>query len=118
MIDAYMKGQDLYAVIAQSAFDNEYWENLEFYPEFTEITDGGKTVVAGTEKESTVSTNGTNFIEVPWCYLVQTANGEKQISQLQLSDKIISDIGELSILNISDQYIKNGIKFIKISFQE
>ena len=37
MIDAYMKGQDLYAVIAQSAFDNNYEDNLEFYPEGSEI---------------------------------------------------------------------------------
>ena len=41
MIDAYMKGQDLYAVIAQSAFDNNYEDNLEFYPEFTELNEIG-----------------------------------------------------------------------------
>ena len=54
MIDAYMKGQDLYAVIAQSAFDNNYEDNLEFYPEFTELNEGDKTAVAGSGKEMTV----------------------------------------------------------------
>ena len=45
MIDAYMKGQDLYAVIAQSAFDNNYEDNLEFYPEGTEIEENGKKII-------------------------------------------------------------------------
>lgn len=47
MIDAYMKGQDLYAVIAQSAFNNNYEENLEFYPEGTVIEENGKQIVCG-----------------------------------------------------------------------
>ena len=47
MIDAYMKGQDLYAVIAQSAFDNNYEDNLEFYPEGTEIEENGKKIICG-----------------------------------------------------------------------
>jgi DNA polymerase I-like protein with 3'-5' exonuclease and polymerase domains len=47
MIDAYMKGQDLYAVIAQSAFDNKYEDNLEFYPEGTEIEENGKKIICG-----------------------------------------------------------------------
>ena len=47
MIDAYMKGQDLYAVIAQSAFDNNYEDNLEFYPEGTVIEENGKQITCG-----------------------------------------------------------------------
>ncbi|MBP5469874.1 MAG: hypothetical protein J6Z11_11600 [Candidatus Riflebacteria bacterium] len=47
MIDAYMKGQDLYAVIAQSAFDNNYEDNLEFYPEGTVIEENGEKIVCG-----------------------------------------------------------------------
>ena len=31
MYEAYNNGKDLYAMIAQAAFDNEYHENLEFY---------------------------------------------------------------------------------------
>lgn len=45
--DAYESGKDLYAIIAQSAFHNEYWENLEFYPEGYEIEIDGKKIVCG-----------------------------------------------------------------------
>ena len=47
MIQAYEEGKDLYAVIAQSMYHNEYWENLEFYPEGTEIELDGKKIVCG-----------------------------------------------------------------------
>ena len=47
MRQAYAEGKDLYAVIAQSMFNNEYWENLEFYPEGTEIELDGKTIICG-----------------------------------------------------------------------
>jgi DNA polymerase I-like protein with 3'-5' exonuclease and polymerase domains len=47
MIQAYLDGKDLYAVIAQSMFNNEYWENLEFYPEGTEIELDGKHIICG-----------------------------------------------------------------------
>jgi len=47
MIQAYEEGKDLYAVIAQSMYNNEYWENLEFYPEGTEIELDGKKIICG-----------------------------------------------------------------------
>jgi hypothetical protein len=47
MMQAYFEGKDLYAVIAQSMFNNEYWENLEFYPEGTEIELDGKKTICG-----------------------------------------------------------------------
>jgi hypothetical protein len=47
MMQAYFEGKDLYAVIAQSMFNNEYWENLEFYPEGTEIELDGKKIICG-----------------------------------------------------------------------
>ena len=47
MIEAYMKGRDLYAVIAQSAFHNNYEENLEFYPEGTVIEENGEKITCG-----------------------------------------------------------------------
>ena len=47
MYEAYTHGQDLYAMIAQSAYHNEYWENLEFWPEGTELDIDGQKVIAG-----------------------------------------------------------------------
>ena len=47
MYEAYTSGKDLYAMIAQSAFDNNYEDNLEFYPEGTEIEIDGKKVICG-----------------------------------------------------------------------
>lgn len=65
MIQAYKDGKDLYAVIAQAMYKNEYWENLEFYPAGTEIEIDGKKVIcgnkthlhkAGKERRSTAKT--------------------------------------------------------------
>lgn len=47
MYEAYNNKKDLYAMIAQSAYDNEYWENLEFYPEGTEVEIDGKKIITG-----------------------------------------------------------------------
>ena len=47
MLNAYKEGKDLYAVIAQSMYDNKYEDNLEFYPEGTKIVFEGKEVVCG-----------------------------------------------------------------------
>ena len=47
MYEAYNEGKDLYAMIAQSAFDNEYEENLEFYPPNIELEIDGKKVITG-----------------------------------------------------------------------
>ena len=47
MYKAYMEGKDLYAMIAQSAFDNNYEDNLEFWPEGTELELDGQKVIAG-----------------------------------------------------------------------
>lgn len=47
MIQAYVDGKDLYAVIAQSAFNNNYEDNLEFYPEGTVIEEDGRQIVCG-----------------------------------------------------------------------
>lgn len=47
MKEAYMADKDLYAMIAQSAYGNEYSDNLEFYPEGTELEIDGKKVIAG-----------------------------------------------------------------------
>ena len=47
MINAYKEGKDLYAVIAQKMFNNRYEDNLEFYPEGTEIELDGKKIICG-----------------------------------------------------------------------
>ena len=47
MKQAYMEDKDLYAMIAQSAFNNRYEDNLEFYPEGTELEIDGKKIIAG-----------------------------------------------------------------------
>jgi DNA polymerase I-like protein with 3'-5' exonuclease and polymerase domains len=47
MIQAYNEGKDLYCVIAASMFSNKYEDNLEFYPEGTEIELDGKKIICG-----------------------------------------------------------------------
>lgn len=47
MYKAYLEGKDLYAMIAQSAFDNNYEDNLEFWPEGTELEIDGQKIIAG-----------------------------------------------------------------------
>lgn len=47
MHEAYNNGKDLYAIIAQAAFHNNYEDNLEFYPAGTEIEIDGQKVICG-----------------------------------------------------------------------
>lgn len=47
MLNAYLEGKDLYAVISSKALKNKYEENLEFWPEGTELEIDGKKVIAG-----------------------------------------------------------------------
>ena len=47
MIQAYKDGKDLYCVIASKVFNNKYEDNLEFYPENTEIELDGKKIICG-----------------------------------------------------------------------
>ena len=47
MKQAYAEGKDLYCVIASKIFNNNYEDNLEFYPENTVITLDGNQVVCG-----------------------------------------------------------------------
>ena len=47
MIQAYKDNKDLYSVIAQSMFDNNYEDNLEFFPEGKHIEIDGKEVICG-----------------------------------------------------------------------
>lgn len=47
MKEAYLNKKDLYAMIAMSAFDNRYEDNLEFWPEGTEIEIDGQKIICG-----------------------------------------------------------------------
>lgn len=47
MIQAFVDNKDLYSVIASSMYNNRYEDNLEFYPEGTEIVFEGQKVVCG-----------------------------------------------------------------------
>ena len=47
MLNAYKEGKDLYAVIASYMYDNNYADNLEFYPEGTRIEFNGEWVTCG-----------------------------------------------------------------------
>lgn len=47
MLKAYQEGKSLYSVIAANMYDNNYEDNLEFYPEGTIIKVDGKDIVCG-----------------------------------------------------------------------
>ena len=98
MMQAYKEGKDLYAVIAQSMFNNEYWENLEFYPEGTEIELDGKKLISGSGKEKLYTLEDTDSFELPHYYLVNTPSGEIAASQLKIGQYICTDVGDLQIL--------------------
>lgn len=100
MYEAYTTGKDLYAIIAQSAYHNNYEDNLEFYPEGTEIEIDGKPVVSGFGKEFAIKTNNDDAITVKYYELLETTNGDIAAKDLKIGDKIISDIGQLTICSI------------------
>ena len=47
LLEAYEKGQDVYAMIASTMFGLPYEDCVEFYPEGTELEIDGKNVIAG-----------------------------------------------------------------------
>ena len=47
MRQAYLEGKDLYCVIAANIYNNRYEDNLEHYPEGTELELDGKKIVCG-----------------------------------------------------------------------
>ena len=119
---AYDKGLDLYAMIAQSAYNNDYWDNMEFNKEFTKIKIDGADVVCGSGKEMTKELNDDNTILLPTCYAVYTSSGYIDISDLAVGQKIInSQSEELEIIRIeaAPQQEIDGIMvdFTKIYFK-
>ena len=110
MINAYKKGQDLYSVIAQSAYDNAYEENLENFPEGTVLKEENKEVVCGNGNEYILETDNENSITVSYFYLINNGNDDIQADKYKIGDKISSDLGLLEIKNIVKQ--EDKIKFI------
>ena len=104
MIKAYKDGKDLYAVIAQSIYDNDYNDNRENFPEGTEVTlaDGTKQI-AGTGEAKVIEAIGS--FDAPWYYLIDTASGSKQISELKSGDGFV-DADKISRTVLSN--VRNG----------
>ena len=119
--EAYTTGKDLYAIIAQSAFHNDYYDNLEFYREFSKVDIDGKTIIAGSEKEYEKETVD-NALVVPKCYLIETDKGEVPVESLTVNDKVKADIGLLMIERIEDlgEQDVNGmpVDMAKVVFRE
>lgn len=99
MYNAYLHKKDLYAMIAQSAYHNKYEDNLEFYPEGTELEIDGKQAVSGSGKEFTIKTDDNDTIMVKYYELLETINGDVAAKDLAVGDKILSDVGQLTICN-------------------
>lgn len=97
MYEAYNHGKDLYAMIAQSAYHNNYEDNLEFYVPGKVVDVDGKSVVSGSGKEFAIKTNDNDAIIVKYYELLETTDGDIAAKDLKIGDKIISDIGQLTI---------------------
>ena len=121
MYEAYKEGKDLYAMIAQSAYHNDYFDNLEFYKEFTKVEVDGKETIAGTGKTKGMKTDEDNSITVPACYLLPLSENEDiPANQLKEGMKILSDQGMLTVSRISPapETVVNGltVENLKITF--
>ena len=99
MLEAYNHGKDLYAMIARAAFDNKYEDNLEFYVPGKVVEVDGKPVVSGSGKEFAIKTNNDDAITIKYYELLETTNGDIAAKDLKIGDKIISDVGQLTICN-------------------
>lgn len=110
MLEAYKKGQDLYSVIASKIYDNKYEDNLEFYPEGTEILFEGKKIITGNEQVLYIKDNDREF-KIPSYYLVETPKGMEKAINLKNGDNIITDEGEYDIKTIKNN---NNIIIIRI----
>jgi hypothetical protein len=91
MRQAYLEGKDLYCVIASNIYNNEYWENLENFPEGYILELDGKKTVAGNDKS--YKKQVSDKLEVPYYYLVPTISGTKAAAEIQAGDSIIADEG-------------------------
>lgn len=114
MLKAYNEGKDLYAVIAQSAFDNAYEDNLENYAEGTVLEEDGKRIVAGNGQEYIKETDENDSITLPYYYLVETPKGDIKAENLNINDLVKSDLGNLIVSSI----LKNSDNTLTICFKQ
>lgn len=101
MKQAYAEGKDLYCVIASKVFNNEYWENLENFPEGYVVELDGKKTVAGSEKS--FEKHVTDKLEVPYYYLVPTEHGDIAAVDIKPSDKVVASEGSFEVLNVKTE---------------
>lgn len=101
MYEAYTTGKDLYAMIAQSAFNNNYEDNLQNYPEGHVVQIDGKQLVSGSGKEWEETVQ--DKLTVKYYELLEGSAGEKAAQDFVVGDVIQSDEGPLIISNIIKQ---------------
>ena len=95
MRQAYLEGKDLYCVIAANIYNNEYWENLENFPEGYILELDGKKTVAGNDKS--YKKQVSDKLEVPYFYIVPTVAGSKQACEIKPGDKVIAEEGAFEV---------------------
>jgi hypothetical protein len=107
MRQAYLEGKDLYCVIAANIYNNEYWENLENYPEGHIVELDGRQTVAGNDKS--YKKQVTDKLEVPYFYLVPTEDGSIRADEIKVGNKIVAEEGAFEVAAIET---KDGITTI------
>ena len=99
MYEAYNTGKDLYAMIAQSAFNNNYEDNLENYPEGYVVEIDGRQLVSGSGKQWQETVEDT--LTVKYYELLETATGDKAAQDFKVGDAILTDVEPLIIKSIT-----------------
>ena len=103
MLKAYEEGKDLYCVIAQSIFDNDYEDNKEFYPEGKEVEIDGKIMVSGSGQEYVKSCSQSQAITIPWFYLVKTSIGEQTVKNITVGTVLLGNDGtQTKVLTVTN----------------
>lgn len=110
MLEAYLTKKDLYAVIAQSAFNNDYADNLEFAPSGAIVTVGDHQVISGDGQEYTLETEGNKLI-IDYYMLVPTTKGDIQASLLEPGNEVITEENLYKIKSIETSNKKTIILF-------
>lgn len=97
---AYDNGLDLYAMIAQSAYNNDYWDNMEFHRPGDIIQIDGKDVVCGNAKERNEIVSSDSSITIKYYELVETKSGDRAASEIVPGDYISSSEGWLQVKSV------------------
>lgn len=99
MYEAYNTGKDLYAMIAQSAFNNNYEDNLENYPEGYVVEIDGRQLVSGSGKQWQETVEDT--LTIKYYELLETATGDRAAQDFKVGDAILTDAEPLIIKAIT-----------------